>query len=166
MLPEDKYCPACATPLEIKNVFGTDRPACPNCSHVVYHDPKVAATCIVEREGRILMIRRALQPGMGLWCMPGGYVNRGEAVEEAAAREVLEETGLVVEVEHLVGLFSEKGHPVIVAAFAATETSGALRAGPEAQEVCFFLQEALPPLAFPRDVEILERWRDLLNGLK
>ena len=166
MLPEDKYCPACATPLAIKDVFGTDRPACPNCNHVVYHDPKVAATCIVERENRILMIRRALQPGMGLWCMPGGYVDRGEVVEEAAAREVLEETGLVVEVEHLVGLFSEKDRPVIVAAYAAKETGGALRAGPEAQELGFFSLNDLPPLAFPRDVEILERWRDLLNGLK
>ena len=166
MLPEDKYCPACATPLEIKNVFGTDRPACPNCSHVVYHDPKVAATCIVEREGRILMIRRALQPGMGLWCMPGGYVDRGEVVEEAAAREVLEETGLVVKVERLVGLFSEKGRPVIVAAFAATETGGALQAGPEAQKLDFFPQQDLPPLAFARDVEILERWQKQREGLK
>ena len=166
MLPEDKYCPACATPLEIKDVFGTQRPACPNCLHVVYHDPKVAATCIVKREGMVLMIRRALEPGIGLWCMPGGYVDRGEVVEEAAAREVLEETGLVVEVEHLVGLFSEKGSPVIVAAFAAKETGGALRAGLEAQEVGFFFQEDLPSLAFPRDVQILERWRKLLDGLK
>lgn len=166
MLPEDKYCPVCTTPLEIKDVFGTKRPACPHCEHVVYHDPKVAATCIVERGGRILMIRRALQPEIGRWCMPGGYVDRGEVVEEAAAREVLEETGLVVSVGHLVGLFSEKDHPVIVAAFAATETGGALRAGPEAQEVGFFSQEDLPPLAFPRDVQILEQWREQRNGLR
>ena len=158
MLPEEKYCPACATPMVIKDVFGTQRPACPSCQHVVYHDPKFATTCIVERKGRILMIRRALQPGMGLWCMPGGYVDRGEVVEEAAAREVLEETGLVVEVEGLVGLFSEKGRPVIVAVFAAKETGGALQAGPEAQELGFFSREDLPPLAFPKDVEILERW--------
>ena len=163
MLQEEKYCPACATPLEIKDIFGTQRPACPNCRHVVYHDPKVATTCIVERDGRILMIRRALEPEIGLWCMPGGYVDRGEVVEEAAAREVLEETGLVVEVKGLVGLFSEQGRPVIVAAFAAKETGGALQAGPEAQEVDFFSQDDLPPLAFPRDVEILERWRNGLN---
>ncbi len=149
----------------LKDVFGTQRPACPNCRHVVYHDPKVAATCIVERKGRILMIRRALQPGMGLWCMPGGYVDRGEVVEEAAAREVFEETGLVVEVERLVGLFSEKGRQVMVAAFSAKETGGDLQAGPEAQDVGFFLREELPPLAFPNDVHILERWRELQDGL-
>ncbi|PKB66012.1 MAG: DNA mismatch repair protein MutT [SAR202 cluster bacterium Io17-Chloro-G4] len=160
---EEKYCPACATPLIIRDVFGTQRPSCPSCHHVVYNDPKVATTCIVERKGRVLMIRRALEPGIGLWCMPGGYVDRGEVVEEAAAREVLEETGLVVEVGSLVGLFSEKGRPVIVAAFAATETGGVLQAGPEAQEVDFFPLGDLPPLAFPRDVEILERWR---HGLR
>lgn len=166
MLPEDKYCPACATPLRLTDVFGTQRPACPSCRHIVYHDPKVAATCIVEREGRILMIKRGLEPGLGLWCMPGGYVDRGEVVEEAAAREVLEETGLVVKVEGLVGLFSEKGHPVIVAAFAAKATGGTLLAGPEAQDVGYFSQDDLPPLAFPRDVQILEKWRELMSSLK
>lgn len=164
MLPEEKYCPACATPLAIKDVFGTQRPACPNCRHIVYRDPKVAATCIVARDGQILMIRRALQPGMGLWCMPGGYVDRGEVVEVAAAREVFEETGLVVEVERLVGLFSEEGRSVIVAAFAAKETGGHLQVGPEAQELGFFSQDKLPPLAFPRDVEILKRWQKSLSG--
>jgi len=164
MLPEEKYCSACATPLAIKDVFGTHRPACPNCRHVVYRDPKVAATCIVVRDGQVLMIRRAFQPEMGLWCMPGGYVDRGEIVEVAAAREVFEETGLVVEVERLVGLFSEEGRPVIVAAFAARETGGQLKAGSEAQELGFFSQDELPPLAFPRDVEILDRWRKSLGG--
>jgi len=164
MLPEEKYCSACATPLAIKDVFGTHRPACPNCRHVVYRDPKVAATCIVVRDGQVLMIRRAFQPEMGLWCMPGGYVDRGEIVEVAAAREVFEETGLVVEVERLVGLFSEEGRPVIVAAFAARETGGQLQAGSEAQELGFFSQDELPPLAFPRDVEILDRWRKSLGG--
>ena len=164
MLPEEKYGSACATPLAIKDVFGTHRPACPNCRHVVYRDPKVAATCIVVRDGQVLMIRRAFQPEMGLWCMPGGYVDRGEIVEVAAAREVFEETGLVVEVERLVGLFSEEGRPVIVAAFAARETGGQLKAGSEAQELGFFSQDELPPLAFPRDVEILDRWRKSLGG--
>ncbi len=93
-------------------------------------------------------------------------MDRGEVVEEAAAREVLEETGLVVKVEHLVGLFSEMGHPVIVAAFAAKEIGGGLRAGAEAQEVDFFSPEDLPPLAFLRDVQILERWREQREGFK
>lgn len=158
------YCPACASPLESQEVWGISRPVCRQCGHVVYYDPKVAATCIVERDGRVLMVRRAIQPGMGLWSMPGGYVDRGEVVEEAAAREVLEETGLRVKVEGLLGLFSQRDHPVMVAAFAAREVGGAIEAGPEALEVGFFSPEALPPLAFPRDQEILGRWQKIRDG--
>lgn len=160
MSSNDKYCPACATLLESKEESGRQRPVCPACGHVVYHDPKVAATCIVERDHKVLMIKRGNQPGIGLWSMPGGYVDRGEVVEEAAVREVLEETGLEVKVDHLVGLFSERGHPVIVAAFAAREVGGVLKAGSEALDVCFFSPDDLPPLAFPRDLSILARWKD------
>lgn len=156
-----KFCSGCASVLEIQDVEGHQRPVCPNCGRVVYHDPKIAATCIVERQGAVLMIKRDNQVGFGLWSMPGGYVDRGEVVEEAAAREVLEETGLQVEVKNLVGLFSEAGHPVIVVAFAAVETGGRLAAGPEAQDVGFFPLDGLPEMAFPRDQLILDKWQSI-----
>ena len=158
MLADDKYCPACASPLVSKEAAGRQRPVCSQCDRVVYHDPKVAATCIVERDGLVLMVRRNIQPGIGLWSIPGGYVDRGEVVEVAAVREVQEETGLDVEVVRLLGLFSEPGQPVIVAAFAARETGGVLTAGPETLDVGFFPTGSLPPLAFPRDQEILQLW--------
>ena len=164
MLADDRFCPDCATPLATEDVAGRQRPVCPRCGRVVYYDPKVAATGIVERDGKILMIRRGIQPGMGLWSIPGGYVDRGEVLEEAAAREVEEETGLVVEVDYLVGLFSERGHPVMVAAFAAHETGGQLKAGPETLDAGFFPLDGLPPLAFPRDKEILQLWSSRRDG--
>lgn len=164
MLSSDKFCPACASLLEAKEISGRERPVCPGCGRVVYYDPKVAATCILERNGKVLLMRRATQPGMGLWCMPGGYVDRGEVVEEAAAREVLEETGLEVSVGHLVGLFSEREHPVMVAAYAAREAGGRLKPGPETLEISFFSLDDLPPLAFPRDKQILARWLELRDG--
>ena len=157
----EKFCSGCASVLEIQDVEGHQRPVCPNCGRVVYHDPKIAATCIVERQGAVLMIKRDNQVGFGLWSMPGGYVDRGEVVEEAAAREVLEETGLQVEVKNLVGLFSEAGHPVIVVAFAAVETGGRLAAGTEAQDVGFFPLDGLPEMAFPRDQLILDKWQSV-----
>lgn len=91
--------------------------------------------------------------------MPGGYVDRGEVVEEAAVREVLEETGLEVKVERLVGLFSKESHPVIVAAYTAWEVGGTLQAGPEALDVGFFSLDDLPPLAFAGDLSILDGWK-------
>ena len=135
------------------------RPVCPACGRVVYYDPKVAAVTIISRQGQVLLVRRANMPGYGLWSVPGGYVDRGEVVEEAAVREVLEETGLVVRIHRLLGLYSEAGRPVIVAAFSGTEEGGRLEAGPEALEVGFFPPEDLPPMAFPGDSKILEGWR-------
>lgn len=158
MQPNDRFCPHCAATLEIRESGGAQRPVCPACGRVIYFDPKVAATAVVGRGGSVLLIRRGNQPGYGQWSMPGGYVDRGEVVEEAAAREVWEETGLRVEIEGLVGLFSERGHPVIVAAFAARELGGTLAAGDEALDLGFFPLDALPDLAFPRDRLILERW--------
>ena len=159
MSSDIKYCSVCATLLEFKEVADRQRPVCPACGYVVYYDPKVAATCIVERDCKVLMIKRGNQPGIGLWSMPGGYVDQGEIVEEAAVREVQEETGLVVEVDDLIGLFSERGHPVIVAAFTAWEVGGVLKAGPESLDLGFFSPDDLPPLAFPRDATILARWK-------
>ena len=164
MSPDDKYCPSCASPLEEKEAAGRQRPVCPNCGRVVFYDPKVAATCIVERGEQVLLVKRGNEPGYGLWSMPGGYVDRGEVVEDAAAREVLEETGLEVEIDRLVGLFSEAGHPVMVAAFAARELGGHLKAGDETLDVGFFSPADLPPLAFPRDEQILARWRAMRDG--
>lgn len=132
---------------------------CPACGRVVFFDPKVAAVCVIPREGRVLMIRRGTDTGYGLWSLPGGFVDRGEVVEEAAARETYEETGLEVAVEGLIGLFSLPGDPVIVAAYAARETGGLLAPGPEALETDFFSPHALPELAFSRDTEILARWQ-------
>ena len=132
---------------------------CVQCGKVVYHDPKVAAISVVERGGQVLMIKRDTPVGRGLWSMPGGFIDRGELVEEGAVREVSEETGLQVEIQGLIGVFSEVGNPVVVVAYAARETGGFLEAGPEAQQVGFFPLDGLPPLAFPRDSFILEMWR-------
>jgi ADP-ribose pyrophosphatase YjhB (NUDIX family) len=150
--------------LETQEVFGSERPVCPDCGRVIFYDPKVAVICIVPRDGRVLMIRRATDLGYGLWGLPGGYVDRGEVVERAAAREVREETGLEVETGELIGLFSEAGEPVMVAVYAAKETGGTLEAGPEALEVGFFDIRDLPELAFPRDREVLAKWRGSLDN--
>ena len=105
------------------------------------------------------MIRRGTDQGYGLWGLPGGYIDRGEVVENAAIREVWEETGLRVKVGELIGLFSESGDPVIVAVFAASEIGGELEPGPEALEVGFFPVDDLPELAFPRDQYVLSKWQ-------
>ena len=164
MMSSEKFCAGCATPLVMQEAAGQLRPVCPSCGRVVYYDPKIAATSIVERSGKILMVRRAVATGYGLWSLPGGYVDRGEVVEVAAVREVWEETGLIVEVQRLVGLFSQTGDTVVVAAFDALEVGGQLEAGPESLDLDFFQMDQLPPLAFPRDTLVLSRWLDLTRN--
>ncbi len=164
MTDSDKFCASCGTRLAIREHEGRKQPVCPTCGRVVYYDPKLAAACVIERDGQTLMVRRAVQTGYGLWSMPGGYVDRGEPVEAAAAREVVEETGLMVEVGLLIGLFSDAGNPVVVAAYSATEVGGILAPGPESLDVGFFPIDDLPPLAFPRDEQIIRRWQQMRNG--
>ena len=159
----DKFCAGCGARLALREHEGRERPVCPQCGRVVYYDPKLAAACVIERDGQTLMVKRAVQTGYGLWSMPGGYVDRGEPVEAAAAREVEEEAGLLVEIEQLIGLFSDVGNPVVVAAYAATEVGGVLAPGPESLDVGFFALDDLPPLAFPRDEQILRRWQRMRN---
>ena len=162
----DRFCAGCGTRLAMQEQDGQRRPVCPGCGRVVYYDPKLAAACVVERRGAILMVRRAVEVGYGLWSMPGGYVDRGEVVETAAAREVREETGLMVAVRQLVGVFSDAGNPVVVAAYAAAETGGTPTPGPECLELGYFADTALPPLAFPRDAAIIRRWRLMQQGAR
>ena len=152
---DDKYCASCANPLEIKAIDSTERLFCSECSRIVYYDPKVAATAVIIRDDKVLLVKRGNEPGYGLWSLPGGYVDRGEIVESAAAREVLEETGLKVDITRLLGVFSESGHPVIVVAFQGQEISGHLQTSDETLDIDFFSVDELPNLAFPRDIQII-----------
>ncbi len=155
-----KFCPHCGSNLSTISTEATVRPQCPGCKKIIYYDPKLAAATVVEKNGLFLMIKRAIQPQLGLWGFPGGYVDRGEVVENAAAREVLEETGLIVKITRSLGVFSEQGNPVILAAFAGTEVGGELKIGDEVSDIGFFSPDELPPLAFPRDMQVLKSWQD------
>ena len=153
-----KFCPHCGSPLASRELEGYQRPACPACGWIYYEDPKVAVAVLVGRDGRLLLNRRAIDPGLGAWSFPSGYVNRGERLEEAAAREVQEETGLEVEIGGLFGVYSERGNPVVLVVYTAGRVVGEPAAGPEVSEVGWFAPDELPPLAFPHDAGTIARW--------
>ena len=159
-----RHCPRCGGTLESRLVFEHDPPrqVCTACGFVFYRDPKVAAGAICRTPEGIVLLRRGIEPGHGLWVYPGGYVDRGESLPDAAARETREEVGLEVRVDRLVGVYSYPGRPVIVVVYAATVTGGTLRGGPEALEVGAFPPDAIPwdALAFPSTREAL---RDYFN---
>jgi 8-oxo-dGTP diphosphatase len=152
------YCTACGAPTEERPVEGLLRPVCPACGLVAYLDPKLAVAVLIVRDGRVLLGKRG--PGTrepGKWSFPAGFVERGERVERAAAREAREETGLDVAIGDLIGLYSSEGDPVVLAVYTATFAGGEPRAGDDLTEIGWFLPSALPELAFPRDRHILER---------
>ena len=133
---------------------------------MVYLDPKLAVAAIVPIDGRILLAKRGIHPGFGKWGFPAGYVNRGEIIEEALAREVKEETGLDVKVGWLVGMYSWRDRAVVLGVYEATPTGGQMAPLSETLEIDLFPYDRLPELAFEDDREILIEWQQgrLLKG--
>ena len=160
---EIKFCQRCAHRLEERRVENRVRPYCPCCGHVVFLDPKVAAVVLGSTDGKLVMVRRGIEPALGRWSFPSGYVDRGEVVEDAAVREVREETELDVDLVGFVGLYSGKNSTVILAVYAAKVVGGFQKPGSEVRDVALFSPDELPPLPFPHDEEILRDWRRLLG---
>lgn len=158
------YCPMCTAELEDRKIGGSVRRACPNCDFVHWRNPGVgAAVVILDDEGRLLLVKRAdFATKPGLWSIPAGFVNYGEDVREAAARELLEETGLEADVGEPVFVASNFHDPVKLTVgvwFEGTLTGGTLQAGDDAEEAEFFDLDDLPPLAFETDEALIEQLR-------
>jgi 8-oxo-dGTP diphosphatase len=152
------YCSECGTRLEQRFVFGRERGVCPNCGHVDFVDPKVGVGVVFEMDGGIVLAQRGHEPMLGGWSFPSGFVDAGEVLEDAAKREVEEETGLQVSIDSLLGAYSTTGERTIFVAYAGTLTGGELCVGEECQDVRAFPLGQLPELAFPHDGEIIEAW--------
>ncbi len=165
--PRIRWCPACGASLEITDRFGRQRPVCPRCGYVVFFDPKVVVVTVVWQGEQVLLARRNMEPARGEWSFISGYVDRGEMVEDAARREVCEETGLTVSVDRLIGVYSTAENPFILIVFSAELRDVAqtlIAQDDEVSELMFFAIDALPTLAFPTDTQILHDWRTLRNA--
>ncbi len=138
--------------------FGLVRPVCPQCGWIYFVDPKVAAAVLVEKGGRVLLVRRVNEPFRGLWTLPAGFVNGGEDPAEAAERECLEETGLSVRVRRVLDVIAGQEHERgadFVIVYLADVLSGELAAADDADAAEWFAYDALPPLAFRATQKVL-----------
>ncbi|MGH7394835.1 MAG: NUDIX domain-containing protein, partial [Candidatus Methylomirabilales bacterium] len=122
---EYRFCPRCAAALLPRRLKPgePERLACAGCGFIFFLDPKLAACTICPLDGGIVLVRRSIEPGYGKWVIPGGHVDRGEAVVAAAIRETLEETSLEVAIRELVNVYSYPGNAVVVVVYVA-HTSG------------------------------------------
>ncbi|MEA1962004.1 MAG: NUDIX hydrolase [Bacillota bacterium] len=107
MMQKFIYCPLCATKLEESHIEDRQRQYCPNCHYVHYINPIPATAVIGERDGKILLIKRGMEPGKGLWTLPSGFMEASETPEEGCLRELQEETGMHGEITSLIGVFHE-----------------------------------------------------------
>ena len=152
------YCPTCGGGLESRSLKpgDPDRLVCTRCAYVFYLDPKVAVgTIIDDGEGRVVLVRRAIEPGYGKWVFPGGYVDRGEHVIAAALREAREEVGLAVEIAGLIDIYSYAGRTPVILVYAATLLGGHLQVDDEGLEARWFGRDEIPwdELAFQSTFE-------------
>ena len=145
-----------------KAVHGVERRVCVSCRRVHYVDPKIAVGVAVFRDNALLLVRRVMEPGRGRWALPGGWVDAGQDPREAAAREALEEAGVVVDVGEIVEAFlnppADGGALFLL--FRGEWVSGEPVAGDDADEAGFFRRDTLPPLAFASTAEAVARWPD------
>jgi ADP-ribose pyrophosphatase YjhB (NUDIX family) len=157
--PEYKYCPVCGGGLQVRRIKAGEpmRLVCAQCEFVLYLDPKVVACSILEHQGKIVLLKRDIEPQKGKWVIPGGYVDRGEELRMAAIRETQEECGLNTQVQDLVGVYSYPGRMAVVVVFATTYVSGQLASRDETAEARWFSEEDIPwgELAFQSTVDAL-----------
>jgi 8-oxo-dGTP diphosphatase len=127
------------------------RRVCPACHYVYFTDPKVGVGVAVIKGEKLLLVRRSINPERGKWSLPAGFVDQGEDPRQTAAREALEETGLIVEVGEVIDVFFNPpggGGASIFILYRAKLVGGKLSAGDDADDADFFALDQLPELAF------------------
>ena len=152
------FCSRCATPMAPAMLGGKERSRCPACGFVLWCNPAPVGMALIEHEDRLVLIRRAEAPLAGHWAPPAGYVECGESVPDAVRREALEECGLEIALQGLLGVYSGADVEVLIIAYRARSIGGALRAGDDATEVRLFSHDSLPVRHYPTDGTTTDRW--------
>jgi ADP-ribose pyrophosphatase YjhB (NUDIX family) len=155
-----KFCPRCAASL----LHDDGSVRCTACGYVEWGSSVPGAQALIERDGQVLLGRRAFEPGLGRWDIPGGFLEEGEHPVAALRREIREETGLEIEPLKFFGVWMQPywHRNVLCLTWVACPTGGSERPGDDLVELRWFARDELPApdeLAFDSFVEILSRWR-------
>lgn len=160
MKEEYRYCPRCATLLELGFIEGKDRRFCQNCNFIDYKNPLPVAVAIAVRDKRFLLIKRGIPPKKGAWGSPSGFIESGETAEEACLRELKEETGISGQVVKLVGVVRIEDKEVygdmLAVMYLVKADDGEIAAGDEVEDARFFDIDELPDYYARRFGKLLE----------
>ncbi len=156
------HCPVCGKKTIQADDGQSTRPHCPDCRRFYYSNPTPAACCFLTNEaGELLLVQRSVEPRRGMWTLPGGFVELGETTDQAAIRELNEETGLVGSNPKL---FAASTRPskmtggIVVLAYSVTEWEGEMIAATDAMALGFFARDARPPIAFEVHIDLIGRY--------
>lgn len=167
---EINYCAHCGSDeIEKKDVDGRERAVCLSCGRVYYRNPipSIVGVSIIDKE--LLLVKRGVEPDIGSWCLPGGFMEMGETTEEAVKRELFEETGVKVEPVDIITIDTTIGGfygDVVVVAYEIELESKDFVPGDDALDVQYFQYDKLPRLTFHSHRLIIDRAFEKLNAKK
>jgi ADP-ribose pyrophosphatase YjhB (NUDIX family) len=159
-----RFCPMCGGALEVRIVAPDhkENKVCTQCGFVYFLGPKLVAGCIIAENDRTLLLRRGLEPSLGKWTYPGGFVDLGETPVRCAIRETLEEVGMTVRDPELLGIYADRKDPspIIVVTYLARPGPETPTTTPEATELRYFGVDEIPwnDLAFDTTIQAMEAW--------
>jgi len=164
-----RFCALCGGAMRLRTVMPDDKQfkVCDRCGFVHFPGPKLVAGCLVIERGRVLLLRRGIEPGIGKWTFPGGYVDLGESPAAAALRETREEVGMRVELGRLLGVYTDPANPIsAVVAYLAKPGMEDASVTDEATEVGYFAPVDIPwrEIAFPTTHAALRDWLELMQS--
>jgi ADP-ribose pyrophosphatase YjhB (NUDIX family) len=161
------FCMECGSRLAERVPANDDRPrlVCPSCGHIAYLNPKVVAGSLPITNGKALLLRRGIEPRLGMWTYPGGFVEMGETTEECAVREAKEELGIRVDGLRLLGVYSRRQAGIVTVVYLSDLLEGEPHSSAEALDFSFFGPDEIPweELAFPTTVSALKAWTSELG---
>jgi len=166
ILSEKRFCTYCGKELVERMIECKKRKLCMECGHIVYENPlPIVSVVTVNEQGEVLLVKRANQPMKGMWCLPGGFAESDESIDEAALRELEEETGLKGKITRVLLVETTRNYfygNLITVTYEAEIAHGKLQAGDDAEETAFFPLDNIPALAFSSHEHAITRYRQLL----
>lgn len=147
--------------LEIPEGDDKERSVCQRCTFIDYQNPKIVAGSVVVKDGKILLCKRAIEPRKGFWTLPAGFMELGESVEEAAAREAQEEALADIDIDCLLAVYSVPRIGQVQVMFRAS-LEGDFGVGPESADTALYDWADIPwsQLAFPTVVWALTHFAE------